>query len=173
MLDLLKCLKNHYRKGKNFYCLKALVNYKELFRAAMLLQRYSRSLNIYPYYSLNNASRLEIFMPNIAFLLGISYKVGHFSNTNTFYSTNTMSYECLPYYIFSKTPLAKLVEMLTNEKAIHFLDLKLVHVYGSSEDNWRFVNLLVHSLTSNKVKIELAERKQQPDFIYIRDVVDA
>lgn len=123
-------------------------------------------------YGRKNESLSEIIDTNISFpirLLDLCVK----NNTDTFYNTDTVLENGTNYYASTKNILRKLLNLYSDSKKIKICNVRLEHIYGTNDDETKFVMYLINSMKNNNVSLDLTLGEQIRDFVYISDVVKA
>jgi len=92
-------------------------------------------------------------------------------NTDIFFNTDTSQNKFLSDYTLSKKQFVEWLQFFTKTKKIKVVNLRLDHMYGTSDDNSKFVVWLMEQMLSNRDVINLTQGNQRRDFIYIDDVV--
>ncbi len=102
--------------------------------------------------------------------LSIEYNIERFINTDTFYNyTNKVFYNMEEYQLSKK----QFVDWLKiKSQNIGVTNMILGHIYGSDDQQDKFVPWLYEALKNQKI-IEFTQGIQMRDFIYIKDVVKA
>ena len=90
-----------------------------------------------------------------------------------FINTDTALANFLNPYALSKGQFAEWGRYFAQQKKIRFLNLKLEHFYGPSDDKSKFTTYVINSCLDNVPELKLTLGGQQRDFIYIDDVVTA
>lgn len=129
-------------------------------------------------YGKKNETEHEITDSNIAFPvelinLAIENNVKTFINTSSFFQKITDKEHPLYTYIESKRKFKKIGKKLATEKKIHFIDAKIQHLYGTNDDESKFIPFIIHNSLHNTPLLNLTKGEQERDFIYIDDAVDA
>ena len=121
-------------------------------------------------YGRNGCSIAEIIESNVTFgasLLDACIKY----NTDTFINTDTMLQPYLNNYSLSKKHFVDWLRQFSNK--IQVINLKLDHMYGTKDDDNKFVTWFLSQLRKGVSNIELTSGEQKRDFIYVDDVVSA
>lgn len=121
-------------------------------------------------YGRNGCSIAEIIESNVMFgasLLDTCLKY----STRTFINTDTMLQPYLNNYSLSKKHFVDWLRQYSSK--VQVVNLRLEHMYGTKDDDSKFVFWLLSQLKKGVSKIELTSGEQKRDFIYIDDVVSA
>ncbi|MCT7590790.1 NAD-dependent epimerase/dehydratase [Aliarcobacter butzleri] len=94
------------------------------------------------------------------------------ANTKAFINTDTLLERNINAYALSKSQLVDWMKFLSN-KNTKMINIKVEHMYGSLDDENKFIYWLINKLKQNVEKIDLTSGVQKRDFIYIDDVVSA
>ena len=92
-----------------------------------------------------------------------------------FVNTGTVLAPELSLYALSKQQLSAWGLRLASDSPdrLHFLDLRLQHMYGPGDHAGKFTAHVITSCLRNEPELRLTAGEQRRDFIYIDDVVDA
>lgn len=90
-----------------------------------------------------------------------------------FINTDTVLNKFTNPYALSKGQFTEWGQFHARQKKIRFLNLKLEHFYGPSDDQSKFAAHIINSCLANLPELQLTLGEQQRDFIYIDDVVAA
>lgn len=101
---------------------------------------------------------------------GIKSGIKAFFNTDTF-NTKNPNYAYLPYYTLSKFQIKEWLNLFKGNLKV--FNLRLEHVYGIRDSNYKFVPAIIRRIKANEPNIDLTEGLQRRDFIYVRDVATA
>jgi Nucleoside-diphosphate-sugar epimerases len=102
----------------------------------------------------------------------VSNGVNAFLNTDTFF-TKFPDYKYLGKYILTKKHFFEWGKFFSFETKLHFLNIKLEHLYGLDDDDSKFTNYIINNCLDNTPEIKLSKGQQKRDFIYIDDVISA
>ncbi|ULQ59876.1 NAD-dependent epimerase/dehydratase family protein [Brucepastera parasyntrophica] len=95
----------------------------------------------------------------------VMYGSKYFINTDTFYEK---------YYNAYSLSKKQFVEWLINRSPdIQCINMKLQHMYGSNDNELKFVPWVLKQLQENKSVINLTKGTQLRDFVHVNDVVSA
>ncbi|RBQ32729.1 epimerase [Arcobacter sp. FW59] len=94
------------------------------------------------------------------------------ANAKAFINTDTLLERNINAYALSKSQLVDWMKFLSN-KNTKMINIKVEHMYGSLDDENKFIYWLINKLKQNVEKIDLTSGVQKRDFIYIDDVVSA
>lgn len=123
-------------------------------------------------YGRNGESASQIAETNLNFplrLLDAAVAAG----VPLFMNTDTALTKFLNAYSLSKTQFAEWGNHFAKQKKIRFLNLKLEHFYGPSDDDTKFTTHVINSCLTNAPELRLTPGEQKRDFIYIDDAVAA
>ena len=90
-------------------------------------------------------------------------------NTKTFINTGTMLPDNLNAYTLSKKQFVEWLKIKSNK--IQVINLKIELMYGTKDDQTKFIPWVILQLKQNKPKIKLTMGEQKRDFIFVEDVV--
>lgn len=158
-----KRIKNLSTKYKNFYVEN--LNYEKFFKKFNIKCIIHAAVQ----YNRKNETISQIYDGNLIFgsdLLNaaIMFKVKYFINTDTYYEKYRDSYS------ISKKHFKELLFFYRNK--INIINLKIAHMYGPNDNDFKFLPLLLNQLKNNVSKIEILTPFENRDFIFIDDVVD-
>lgn len=112
-------------------------------------------------------------LPSSLLKIAIEKKIRSFINIDSFSSLIT-GYPYLPHYHSSKRAfLANAITQLLLESTLSFNTLRLHHLYGTYDDDRKFIPFIIQSLLSQKENIDLTAGVQKRDFVFVTDVVNA
>jgi len=120
----------------------------------------------------------EIVQTNIVLPLRL-LQAGNDFGTKTYFNTDTYFNKCsVPYrgllnYSLSKKQFMEWGQELARFSNIHFINIKLEHLFGSGDHDSKFTTYIIKQCLNNAPQIELTGGEQKRDFIYIEDVVSA
>lgn len=107
---------------------------------------------------------------NVAFPLRLlELAAGH--GVEKFLNTDTILPSGINGYSLSKAQFVEWLRAFSSQ--IRILNLRFDHIYGPGDDEGKFVTWLLHRMLSGNDSIPLTEGKQERDFIFIDDVVNA
>jgi CDP-paratose synthetase len=121
-------------------------------------------------YGRDSCGIAEIVKSNVLFgtrILDASIKY----NTDTFFNTDTFLQPYLNDYTLSKMHFVDWLRQYS--KRVRVVNLKIEHMYGTKDDDSKFVAWFLSQLRKGVSEIELTSGKQKRDFIYVSDVVSA
>jgi len=121
-------------------------------------------------YGRNDCSIAEVIESNVVFgasLLDACLK----HSVGTFINTDTMLRPHMNNYSLSKKHFVDWLRQHSDK--LRIINLKIEHMYGTKDDDSKFVAWLLSQLRNRVSEIELTSGKQKRDFIYISDVVSA
>lgn len=113
----------------------------------------------------------NIIMPVRLLELCENYSVELFLNTDTFYNTSGKQYGYLSEYALSKKQVLEWLKIIS--KKCKLVNMKLYHVYGEGDSEFKFIPSVLKKIVNNEVRIDLTSGEQRRDFVYIDDVVSA
>ena len=119
----------------------------------------------------HTGSIYNVFETNLQFpvkLLSLStkYDIPFFINTDTFLDKR------ISPYALSKTHLNEWMSSIVKDDC-KIINVVVHHIYGPYDNEHKFIHKITKQLLDNALDIKLTNGKQQRDFIYIDDVVDA
>ncbi len=112
-------------------------------------------------------------LPKTLLELAIAKKIPSFINIDSF-SSLIEDYPYLPHYHASKRAFLKDAKqrIQTNYEG-SFSTLRLHHLYGTEDDDRKFIPFIIRSLIAKEEEIDLTAGIQKRDFVFVSDVVDA
>jgi CDP-paratose synthetase len=122
-------------------------------------------------YGRKNSRISKIVDDNILFGLRI-FETALENNTDIFFNTDTLQDKFLSDYTLSKKQFVEWLRFFNKRKKIKIVNLRLEHLYGSGDDNTKFVVWLMEQMLSGRNEINLTHGDQKRDFINIDDVVN-
>lgn len=96
-----------------------------------------------------------------------------FINADTFFSRPNTNYSHLSTYALSKRQFTELGREATKKWPMKYVNLRLEHVFGTFDDNSKFVPNLIRQLLSPPSDLSFTEATNRRDFIYVKDVATA
>lgn len=99
------------------------------------------------------------------------FKVPVFFNTDTFFNAGGAVQSYMNYYTLTKKHFVDWLHIFCDRMKI--VNLRLQHVYGSKDNESKFVTWLLNKMLTDIHSIPLTLGEQQRDFIYVDDVVTA
>lgn len=123
-------------------------------------------------YGRHNETVSEIFAANTGFplqLLDAGCRVG----VKVFINTDTILDKYLNIYSLSKNQLLQWGKFFSIHNKIKFINLRLEHFYGPTDDPTKFTTFVINNCMANTPELKLTLGEQRRDFIYIDDVVSA
>lgn len=123
-------------------------------------------------YGRHGETAVQVLEVNLGFSLSL-LETATFYNTTTFFNTTTILYPYLNAYALSKHQFEDWGRMFSSQGRISFVNLKVEHMYGPTDDPSKFTTFIFSSLKNNIPEIALTSGEQKRDFIYIDDVVEA
>ena len=121
-------------------------------------------------YGRDGCSIVKILESNVIFgarLLDACQKY----NTNIFINTDTMLQPYLNNYSLSKKHFVDWLKQ--HSEGVQIINLRLEHMFGTKDDDSKFVSWVLSQLKSGVSEIRLTLGEQKRDFIFIDDVVSA
>ena len=92
-------------------------------------------------------------------------------NTDTFINTDTLLQPSVNNYSLSKKHFSDWLKQYSGE--VHIINMRLEHMYGTKDDDNKFVVWILSQLKNNISEIKLTSGEQKRDFVYVSDVVSA
>lgn len=92
-----------------------------------------------------------------------------------FINTGTVLEPLVSNYALSKQQFAQWGDVLAqqNPELLQFVNIRLQHMYGPSDDPSKFTSHVLHTCQQHQPQLALTAGEQRRDFIYIDDVVSA
>lgn len=94
------------------------------------------------------------------------------ANVKAFLNTDTLLERNINAYALSKAQFVDWMKFLSCQNT-KMINIKIEHMYGSLDDENKFIYWFIHQLKQNVEKIDLTSGAQKRDFIYIDDIVNA
>ncbi|MFQ2074768.1 NAD-dependent epimerase/dehydratase family protein [Aeromonas veronii] len=123
--------------------------------------------------SLSSIEEANVTMPLKLIELAVKHKVKKFINTDSYFAKPEFNYQYMRPYIISKDSFRKWGELISSYTDLHFVNMRLEHVYGPGDGKGKFIPYVIESLLANKDLIDCTDCTQMRDFIYVDDVVSA
>ncbi|MFE8729160.1 NAD-dependent epimerase/dehydratase family protein [Aeromonas hydrophila] len=123
--------------------------------------------------SLASIEEANVIMPLNLLELAVKYKIKKFINTDSYFTKPEFNYQYMRPYIITKDSFRKWGEFTSSHTDLHFVNMRLEHVYGPGDGKGKFIPYIIESLYANKDFIECTDCTQKRDFIYVDDVVSA
>lgn len=123
-------------------------------------------------YGRSNEPFSEILATNVIFPLQL-VEIATFFNTKLFFNTDTVLSKYLNGYALAKNQFLEWGKLATKIQKIRFINIKLEHMYGHSDNDSKFTTHVIKSCFTNVPELKLTFGEQTRDFIYIDDVVSA
>lgn len=123
-------------------------------------------------YGRDNESVSAIFSANTELPLKL-LDAGSRAGVKGFINTDTILNKYLNLYSLSKNQFLQWGKYFTLHQHISFVNLRLEHFYGASEDPNKFSAHVINSCLNNVPQLDLTKGEQKRDFMYIDDVVSA
>lgn len=123
-------------------------------------------------YGRHGESASQILSTNLMFPLTV-LDAATTSGVGLFINTDTVLDKLLNPYALSKGQFTDWGRYFSRINKIRFLNLKLEHFYGPSDDESKFTTYVINNCLLNAPELKLTLGEQQRDFIYIDDVVAA
>jgi len=92
-----------------------------------------------------------------------------FINTDSFYNNSKMQPQKMYSYILTKKQLVEWLQYISSK--ILVVNVKLHHVYGSEDNDSKFIPWLIQQHQYSAPVISVTKGEQRRDFVYIDDVV--
>lgn len=156
-----------YEKKLFFHCLED--GFEKIFDVE---RPYNAIVHTATCYGRNTESATEVFNVNLKFSLELLERSVLF-NTGTFFNTDTILHKYLNSYALSKKQFSEWGRLYAEQGKIKFCNIKLEHMYGPGDDQYKFIAYIINSCMSNEPVIKLTPGEQKRDFIYIDDVIRA
>jgi CDP-paratose synthetase len=114
----------------------------------------------------------QVFETNTAFPLRLleaaaTHGAGVFFNSDTILPGN------ISLYALSKRHFLDWGKAFASDKRIRFVNVRLEHMYGPGDADWKFTTNVIKSCLRNVSSLDLTPGDQKRDFVYIDDAVDA
>jgi nucleoside-diphosphate-sugar epimerase len=94
------------------------------------------------------------------------------NNVKAFINTDTLLERNINAYALSKAQLVDWMQFLST-KNTKMINVRIEHMYGTLDDENKFIYWLINQLKQNVENIDLTSGVQKRDFIYIDDIVSA
>ncbi len=129
-------------------------------------------------YDRNEEAASELLDANVLFPLKLletasSYETKMFINTDSFINKMNGGYKHLAGYALTKKQFLEWGREFSLKEKIHFINVKLEHIYGSFDSKDKFTTFILNSCLNNIPELTLTPGNQMRDFIHIDDVVAA
>jgi CDP-paratose synthetase len=124
------------------------------------------------YCSINEVIESNINFPIRLLESAVEYGVEKFINLDSFFSAGAHSGSYLNAYSLSKKHFLEYADVIALKK-IKLINMRLHHVYGTNDNQEKFIPKIIIELIKNKPQINLTHGQQTRDFIYIDDVISA
>lgn len=121
-------------------------------------------------YGRNNKGVISLLETNLIFSINL-LEASKKSKVNCFINTDSSLDKNVNAYSLSKSQFKEWGRYYSSE--MRFLNLRIEHMYGVGDDNYKFIHWFVGQLKTSEVAIKLTSGIQLRDFIYIEDVVSA
>jgi nucleoside-diphosphate-sugar epimerase len=123
-------------------------------------------------YGRNGESDFEIFQTNVFNSMellhcAVKYRTKFFFNTDTLQAMN------LNAYTISKSQFLSWGKQSAANSEIHFINMKLEHLYGPKDDETKFIGWFIKQLKDEVSEIKLTAGTQKRDFTYVKDAANA
>ena len=113
----------------------------------------------------------KIVEDNLLFSLKILETASNY-NTGLFFNTDTLQSKFFSDYALSKKQFVDWLRFFSETKKIKIVNLRLDHIYGTGDDNSKFIVWLMEQMLLEGNGINLTQGNQKRDFIYVDDVVN-
>ncbi len=123
-------------------------------------------------YGRNDETPWEIFEANTGFPLRL-LDAASLAGVGQFINTDTILDKYLNLYSLSKNHLLDWGKFYSMRNKIKFVNMRLEHFYGPSDDDTKFTSYVINNCISNVASLKLTLGEQRRDFIYIDDVISA
>lgn len=129
-------------------------------------------------YGRNGEPASTMLEANVAFPLGLLEKaaanrVSMFVNTDTYFTKTNANTGFLTAYSLSKRHFVEWGAELARREGMHFINMRLEHLYGDGDSPSKFVPFLIHQCATGASEIQLTPGGQRRDFIHVSDAVAA
>jgi CDP-paratose synthetase len=129
-------------------------------------------------YDRNGESASQLLNTNVLFPLKLletatAFQTKMFINTDSFIHKNHLGYRYLPGYALTKKQFLEWGKDFGKSEKIHFINVRLEHIYGSFDSQTKFVPYIMRSCLNNLPELHLTPGNQKRDFIHINDAVTA
>ena len=114
----------------------------------------------------------EIFQANLLLPLKVLEIANHFG-VGYFFNTDTILDRHINPYALAKNQFRECGKFFAEVNDIHFVNVRLDHMYGPGDDEKKFTTYVIRSCLRGEKSIKLTKGDQYRDFIYIDDVVSA
>ena len=125
-------------------------------------------------YGRNKESIAQLVDSNIHFGIVILEAINKLQKKISFLNAASVLPDEVSFYALTKNQFERLGMKFCSspESRIQFINIKLQHIYGPSDDDTKFTSFVIHSCKKNVPTLPLTLGEQKRDFIYIDDVVD-
>lgn len=123
-------------------------------------------------YGRNGETESEVFQANTQLPLELLQTAVLF-NTNSFFNADTVLCQHLNAYALSKQQFSQWGKRFADAARIHFVNIRLEHIYGPLDDSSKFTTWLIRQCLDGAPRIPLTKGDQKRDFVFINDVVSA
>lgn len=128
-------------------------------------------------YGRNVGNPTQVFWSNEAFPMtlleqALQHKISMFINLDTFFNSIGSKYQYLSHYTLSKRHFQEWAQYSGSLDIIRVINLKLFHIFGPGDNIKKYVPMLISRCLTGGM-IEHTDGRQQRDFIYSQDVVQA
>lgn len=125
-----------------------------------------------------DSSSKEVFdanfnMPLKLFKFCLDKKINKIIAADTFFGKSKFKYTHMLDYIESKRLLVDSTRELIQGHNSFFINLRLEHIFGPSDNPNKFISKLLKSIKEGSENIDLTDGCQKRDFTYIHDAVSA
>jgi len=128
-------------------------------------------INTVTNYGRNDKSILSIVDTNLIF--GLKLLEESISNDiEAYINTDTLLDKSINSYALSKSHLVDWMKISSTQNT-KMINIKIEHMYGTLDDENKFIYWIMNQLKNNVQKIDLTSGIQKRDFIYISDIVSA
>lgn len=95
------------------------------------------------------------------------------SNVGTFFNIDTVLPQYLNAYSLSKSHFAEWGRLVSLQKTIRFVNVKIDQIYGPGDDSSKFTAYVIQNCLKNVPALNLTAGLQKREFIYIDDAIEA
>lgn len=129
-------------------------------------------------YDRNGEQASQLLDSNVSFPLKLLetaslFRTEIFINTDSFIHKNNAGYKHLAGYALTKKQFLEWGKEFSLLNKIHFINMRLEHIYGSFDNESKFTTHIIKSCLNHVSKLPLTQGNQKRDFIHVNDVVSA
>lgn len=123
--------------------------------------------------NLSSVEEANVMLPLQLLDLAVKLNIKKFINTDSYFGKPEFNYQYMRPYIITKNNFNTWGRFVAIQEDLHFVNMRLEHVYGPGDGKGKFIPYIVDSLLANKQFIGCTDCTQKRDFIYVDDVVSA